>query len=65
MRAAGPGYGLAERAPPRAQLGWAESGRGLLRWPQPVKHSASFSFSFFLFFQKHLNNCFAQLLKSI
>jgi hypothetical protein len=61
MRAAGPGCGLAEQAFPRAQLGWAESGRGLLRWPQPVKHSASFSF----FFQKHLNNCFAQLLNSI
>jgi hypothetical protein len=48
MRAAGPGCGLAEQAFPHAQLGWAESGRGLLRWLQPVKHSASFSF-FFIF----------------
>jgi hypothetical protein len=65
MRAAGPGCGLAEQASPRAQLGWAESGRGLLRWPQAVKHSASFSFLFLFFFQKHLNNRFAQLLNSI
>jgi hypothetical protein len=51
MRAAGPGCGLAEQVSPRAQLGWAESGRGLLHWPQPVKHSASFHFLFFIFFR--------------
>jgi hypothetical protein len=62
MRAAGPGCGLAEQASPRAQLGWAESGRGLLRWPQAVKHSASFSF-LFLFFSEAFKQSFCPVIK--
>jgi hypothetical protein len=62
MRAVGPGCGLAEQASPRAQLGWAESGRGLLRWPQAVKHSASFSF-LFLFFSEAFKQSFCPVIK--
>jgi hypothetical protein len=55
---------LGQRQSQRQRLGWAASGRGLIRWPRPVKHSENFSISF-LFFQKLLNNRFAQLLNSI
>jgi hypothetical protein len=38
---------LGQRQSQRQRPGWAASGRGLIRWPRPVKHSENFSFFYF------------------
>jgi hypothetical protein len=40
---------LGQRQSQRQRPGWAASGRGLIRWPQPVKHSENFLFFFYFF----------------
>jgi hypothetical protein len=64
MRAAGPGCGLAGRANPACNLAGPKVVVGCFIGRSLLSTVKIFHF-YFYFFQKHLNNRFAQLLNSI